>query len=305
MLATLSHEQFSDPDWIYERKLDGERCLVFRKNKKIRLLSRNKKQINHTYPDLVDSLLKQKPSDFVIDGEIVAFEGNKTSFARLQNRMHLQSEEEARRSSVKVDFYLFDMMHLEGYDITKVSLRARKHLLRNSISFDDPIRFTAHKNGKGEAFFKDACKKGWEGLIAKKASAAYAHGRSKNWLKFKCINQQEFVIAGFTDPEGERIGFGALLIGYYKNDNLKYAGKVGTGYDDDTLEEMSNRLKKIEQKEAPFSQVDFSTKGVHWVKPKFVAEVGFSEWTEDGKLRHPRYLGLRRDKKPKNVVREG
>lgn len=172
------------------------------------------------------------------------------------------------------------------------------------FSYERPLRFTAHRNREGESYYQNACRKGWEGVIAKRANSQYAHSRSKDWLKFKCSNQQEFVIGGYTDPKGERIGFGALLIGYYEDKELSFAGKVGTGFDDQTLRSMSKKLSSLERKSSPFASEDISNKGIHWVSPKLVAQVGFTEWTDDGKLRHPRFIGLRRDKNPREVVRE-
>ena len=167
------------------------------------------------------------------------------------------------------------------------------------------LRFTTHRNEHGEAFLREACKKGWEGLIAKRADAAYVHRRSPDWLKFKCGREQEFVIGGFTDPKGSRTGFGALLLGHYENGRLVYAGKVGTGFDDRLLQDLGARLRAIERTTSPFEGgVAPPPGGVHWVTPRFVAQVGYTEWTGDGRLRHPRFLGLRRDKAPKDVVRE-
>ncbi len=303
MLATLTHQYFSDEEWIYERKLDGERCLIFKNGKNIRIMSRNKKKLNHVYPEIAEAIKKQREENFIIDGEMVAFEGNITSFPRLQNRMHLSTEKEAKESSVPVFFYVFDILYFDEYDVTKLMLRTRKSLLKNSIPFKDPLRFLAHINKDGVKYFKDACKKKWEGLVAKKADSPYKHSRSGDWLKFKCSNQQEFIIIGYTNPRGERIGFGALLIGYYKSKTLKYAGKVGTGFNDKMLYQLSKKLSRIERKTPPLEE-DVHGKNIHWVKPELVGEVGFTEWTKDGKLRHPRFMGLRRDKNPKDVVRE-
>lgn len=304
MLATLADEPFTDEGWIFERKLDGERCLAFRADDTIRLMSRNRNELNDTYPELVDALRQQNVGSFVADGEIVAFEGNVTSFSRLQHRIQIKDPDKARQSNIAVYYYLFDVPYLENHDLTELELRHRKTLLRHAFSYDDPLRFTAHRNAEGEAYYEEVCGKGWEGLIAKDAQAPYARSRSKKWLKLKCVNQQEFVIGGYTDPQGERIGFGALLIGYYRDGDLVYAGKVGTGFDDDTLKRMSDRLASLEHKTAPFAGETPAEKGAHWVTPQLVGEVRFTEWTEDGKLRHPSFLGLRRDKDPKDVVRE-
>lgn len=303
MLATLTEKRFSDPDWIYERKLDGVRCLVFCKNGTIRLMSRNKHQMNETWPDLVEELETHQRGSFIADGEIVAFEGNRTSFARLQQRIGVEDASRARHTHVRAYLYLFDLLYLDSYDTTKIPLRERKQLLKEAISFGGHVRYTPHRNQDGEAYLKEACEKGWEGLIAKDARAPYEHKRSKNWLKFKCVHQQELVIGGFTDPHGSRFGFGALLVGYYEDGALKYAGKVGTGYDDELLRDLRKRLDQLERDRSPFDE-QVPEKEVHWVKPKLVAELGFTEWTRKGRLRHPRFLGLRKDKHPKDVHRE-
>ena len=304
MRATLTDERFSDPDWIFERKLDGERVLVFRQGKRVRLLSRNKKLLNNTYPELVDAYRKQPNGNFIVDGEVVAFQGRISSFSRLQGRMKITDPEEARKSRIAIYHYLFDLLFLDGHDTTRLPLRDRKKLLRKVIKFTGPLRFSAHCSEKGEKFYKEGCKAGLEGLIAKNADSEYVHSRSRDWLKFKCVNEQEVVIGGYTDPKGSRVGFGALLVGYYKGKRLKYAGMVGTGYDDELLRDLGKKLRKIEKGDPPFSKDSLPKKNVHWVKPKLVGQVGFTEWTGAGKLRHPRFKGLRRDKKPKDVIRE-
>jgi bifunctional non-homologous end joining protein LigD len=304
MLATLTDDRFSDPNWIFERKLDGERVLVFRKGKRVRLLSRNKKLLNNTYPELVEAYKKQPNISFIADGEVAAFQGHITSFSRLQNRMKISDPDKAHKSRIAIYHYLFDLLFFDGYDATHLPLRHRKTLLRKAIRFHGPVRFTVHRAEKGEKFHEEACKAGLEGLIAKNAESEYVHTRSSDWLKFKCVNEQEFVIGGYTDPQGSRVGFGALLVGYYKGKQLKHAGMVGTGYDDESLRDLGKKLPKIEKDDPPFSRDSLPKKNVHWVKPRMVGQVGFTEWTGDGKLRHPRFKGLRRDKKPKDVVRE-
>lgn len=305
MLATLTDTRFSSKDWLYERKLDGERCLVFRDSNGIRLLSRNQQQLNDTYPELEASIESASDKPFIADGEIVAFSGNRTSFSRLQQRMRINDREEAEASSVKVYLYLFDLLYFDGMLLDKLPLRSRKQILRREIDFGKGLRFTPHRNEQGEAAYKEACHKGWEGLIAKRADSAYHHSRSRDWLKFKCVNQQEFVIAGYTDPHGARTGFGALLLGYYEDGDLQYAGKVGTGFDDATLTELHDKLSTRERKHTAFERLpDDADKHTHWVSPELVAEIGFTEWTDDSRLRHPRFLGLRDDKSPRDVHRE-
>lgn len=303
MLATLVHETFSDPAWIYERKFDGERVIAVKNGASVSLWSRNEKDISATYPELVGALEAQSTDGFVIDGEVVAFDGAVTSFSRLQQRMKLTSAEEARNSPVAVYYYAFDLIDLDGRGLEEVPLRARKSLLRAALDFDNRIRYSAHRNETGEAMHREACEKGWEGVIAKRADSAYCHSRSRDWLKFKCAHGQELVIGGYTAPQGERSHFGALLVGYYDDRGLRYAGKVGTGYDHETLARVHSLMAKRERDTSPF--VDPVTgKNVTWVTPELVGEFGFTEWTQDGKLRHPRFLGLRRDKPAKKVRRE-
>jgi bifunctional non-homologous end joining protein LigD len=304
MAATLTEERFSDPGWIFEPKLDGVRCLAIRHGGALRLLSRTNKAMNAHYPEVEEALEAQHTSDLIVDGEIVAFEGSRTSFARLQRRMQIANRERARRTGVAVYLYLFDVLHADGYDLTGLPLRHRKSVLRSSLTFDDPLRLTPHRNTEGEAYYREACDKGWEGVIAKRADSTYQHRRSRDWLKFKCINEQEFVIGGYTDPKGSRQAFGALLIGYYHEGELRFAGKVGTGFDDRTLATLGTKLGSIERERSPFSQARIPKAGVHWVEPVLVGQVGFTEWTRDGQLRHPRFLGLRDDKRPGDVVRE-
>lgn len=302
MLATLTHDSFSDNDWIFERKLDGERCIVIKKNNKVNLYSRNRKSLNSNYPELLEAFENQPVQDLICDGEIVAFARKNTSFSRLQHRMQVKNIKEAE-NPVKVYFYVLDIMYLDEYDLRDLPLRTRKSILNNHLQFEGSIRFTPHRNEKGKSFNEKACQKGWEGVIAKKADSKYISSRSGDWLKFKCVNRQEFVIGGYTEPEGQRIGFGALLVGYYHDNQLHYAGKVGTGYDEQTLAHLAKMMRDIEQKKNPFAgEVD--EKNIHWIKPELVGEVGFTEWTRDHKLRHPRFLGLRNDKSPQEIIKE-
>ncbi len=303
MLATLTDEPFSDPDWLFERKLDGERALVFKDGDDVRLFTRNHKPINDTYPELVEALARQQAQRFVADGEIVTFEGDVTSFARLQSRLQIKDPDLARASDVAVYLYLFDLIHLGGFALDALPLRRRKALLREALDFADPIRFSVHRNEVGEAFLEEACAKGWEGLIAKRAASPYRHSRSRDWLKLKCAKGQELVIGGFTEPKGSRVGFGALLVGYYADGKLRYAGKVGTGFDNELLRDLRKRMAGLERQSSPFADA-VKENGVTWVTPELVGAFGFTEWTRSGKLRHPRFLGLRRDKAANEVRRE-
>jgi bifunctional non-homologous end joining protein LigD len=302
-LATLTEKRFSDPEWIFERKFDGVRCLAFRDGARVRLLSRNRQALNETYPELVDALAKQDTSRFVVDGEVVAFDGRRTSFARLQGRLGITNPEVARASGIAVFYYLFDLLHLDGRATTALPLIWRKRLLRKAFQFDDPLRYTTHRVKEGEAAYRAACERGDEGVIAKRADAPYEGRRSTNWLKLKCVRDQEFVVGGYTAPKGSRVGLGALLVGYYDGRDLVYAGKVGTGFDTATLRSLHKRLSSIERATPPFNRGLTREAGARWVRPQMVAQVAFTEWTRDGKLRHPRYTGLRTDKEPDEVVR--
>jgi bifunctional non-homologous end joining protein LigD len=304
MLATLADRRFPDNIWIFERKFDGERCLVFRKDNAVRLLSRNRKRLNDTYPEIEQALLEVGEERFIADGEIVAFAGEATSFSRLQERMQIQDRGKAGESGVAVFLYLFDLMYLDGCDLCGLDLRTRKSLLGQIIPFHDPLRFTEHHDGDAVAFYREACGKGWEGFIAKRAASRYIHRRSTDWLKFPCLSRQEFVIGGYTDPSGSRRGFGALILGYYEGNELISAGKVGTGFNDRTLKDLGDRLLSREQETSPFADKKRPEKGEHFVTPDLVCEVAFTGWTEEGKLRHPRFLGLRSDKPATDVVRE-
>jgi bifunctional non-homologous end joining protein LigD len=304
-LATLTRDRFSDPAWIFERKLDGERCLAFKSGGTTRLMTRNQKEDTGTYPELAQALAAQQADDFIIDGEIVAFDGSQTSFARLQQRLGVRHPGPDLLAAVPVLYYIFDVLWADGRDVRPLPLRERKAILRDLLTFAGPLLFTEHQDTDGEAYFRQACASGWEGLIAKRADAPYRAGRSRDWLKFKCESGQEFVIGGFTDPRGSRTGFGALLLGYYDpGHRLVYAGKVGTGFNQRTLDSLHAVLAGLEQDRPPFDHGKLPRSGVHWVQPRLVAEVGFSEWTTDGELRHPRFQGLRDDKDPAEVVRE-
>jgi bifunctional non-homologous end joining protein LigD len=297
MKAVLTSERFSDDGWIFERKLDGVRCVATRDGGPVALLSRNDLSLNGRYPELAAALDAQPQRRFAIDGEVVAFDGAQTSFAKLARR---------GQTHVPVFFYIFDVLWLDGQDVRALPLRTRKRLLRSDLRFDDrALRFSTHRNRDGETLFKEACRKGWEGLVAKRADSAYTDKRSRDWLKLKCEQGQELVIGGFTAPKGSRTDFGALLLGYYDGDALRYAGKVGTGFDAAALRSLGGQLEDLRQPESPFADpASIRERDARWVSPTLVAQLGFSEWTPAGRLRHPRFLGLRDDKPAREVVRE-
>ena len=303
MKARLTDRPFSDPEWIFERKLDGIRAIVRRTPDGATLTSRTGRNTSSSYPELIEALEAEPATDFVADGEIVAFEGSRTSFERLQGRMGISDPRLARLTGISVYLYLFDLLALDGNDITGLPLRERKRALRRALSFHGPVRYTPHRNEHGEELFRQACARGWEGLIAKRASSPYVHGRSGDWLKLKCSHQQELVIGGYTPPQGSRKHFGALLVGYHENGELRYAGKVGTGFSEEVLRSLGAKLEALRVDECPFTG-DGLPRQARWVKPRLVGEFAFSEWTRDGRLRHPRFLGLRDDKPAAEVVRE-
>jgi bifunctional non-homologous end joining protein LigD len=294
MKAVLTDERFSDPAWIYERKLDGIRCIAIKGERNVRLLSRNDLSLNARFSEVVEALEADSAERIVLDGEVVAFAGAQTSFARLQQR---------HERPVAVFYYVFDLLQLGGYDVTALPLRSRKSLLRRALDFHGPVRLTPHRNRDGEELYREACRKGWEGLIAKRADSPYVHGRSHNWLKFKCSAEQELVIGGYTAPRGSRTDLGALLLGHFEDGRLRYAGKVGTGFTQATLHDLAKRLGPLRRDDTPFTD-EIRERDVTWVEPKLVGQIGFSEWTRDGRLRHPRFLGLRDDKPAREVVRE-
>jgi bifunctional non-homologous end joining protein LigD len=302
MKAVLTDRPFSDPDWVFERKLDGERCGALRQGGSVTLLSRTGRALGAAYPEVADALAVDGP-DLLVDGEIVAFKGGQTSFERLQQRMGISDPERARRSPVKVYYYIFDLLELGGEDVRPLPLLERKARLRKALDFRGHLRYTTYRRGDGETAFRSACQRGWEGVIAKRAASPYVPGRSRDWLKLKCAHGQELVIGGWTEPKGSRQRFGALLVGYYEGDKLRYAGKVGTGFDQRTLEMLGDELERRERPTPPF-EAGGPPRNAHWAEPELVAEIAFAEWTRDGKLRQPRYQGLRDDKAAREVVRE-
>lgn len=299
MLATLTADYFSNPDWIYEPKLDGIRCLAYKRSTGVEMYTRNKLALHGAHPE-IRTALEAIPHRYVVDGEIAATIGGRTSFSALQQRGMLPSD----RRKVKVHYHVFDIMRLDGADVREGSTLERKALLKEAGFGGGAIKLVVHRRTHGQRYLEEACAKGMEGLIAKRADGPYTSGRSKDWLKFKCSLEQEFVIAGWTDPQGSRTGFGALLVGYYEGGDLRYAGKVGTGYGSAALAEMAPMVRRLEVDSSPFVDGPRPRSGVHWMRPRLVGQVAFSEWTRDGRLRHPRFLGLRHDKAAADVGRE-
>jgi len=274
MAATLTQERFTGPEWIFERKFDGIRLLAFKKGSRIQLFSRNR--LPQNIPALVQAIAKLPQAELILDGEIT-WHG-------------------------PLSYYVFDILWLDGRDVTALPLEERRALL-SELPLAAPLqRVTALDD---EAPWERAREEGWEGVIAKRRGSVYEQRRSPHWLKMKCELAQEFVVGGFTDPQGKRVGLGALLVGYYDDGDFVFAGKIGTGFDTALLLELRAQLDQIEITKAPFTRaVGLPRVPSHWVRPEIVVQVGFIQWTVHGKLRHPRLLGVRHDKPARGVVRE-
>lgn len=289
MAAKLTDARFDDSDWVFERKLDGIRYLAFVSGDDARLLTRNR--IRHRHPAVEATLVAQSSTDFVVDGEMVS--GNR------------RPGTPRGRGNDGAQYVVFDVLRVDGHDVTKLPLYARQRILREQFSWTEPTALVDPLPEDGIAAYERACREGWEGVMAKRRDSAYEHKRSRAWLKMKCDASQEFVVGGFTEPSGARIGFGALLIGYYDGDDLVYAGRLGTGFNTQLLRDLHERMLAAEIATAPFTRgTGLPKKGAHWVQPEIVVDAAFMEWTSEGKLRHPRFVRVRVDKAPTDVVRE-
>jgi bifunctional non-homologous end joining protein LigD len=289
MKAVLTAERPSGPDWVFERKLDGIRCLAVKRRGETRLYSRNELSLCERYPSLAAALDADPADDFVLDGEAVVFVDGRDRFGGGGGELFL---------------YVFDVLFANGHDVRALALEERRALLAGALRWSDPLRMTEQMTGDGAALLAEACQAGWEGLIAKRRGTAYVSTRSRDWLKLKCTRAQELVIGGFTAPRGARTDLGALLVGYFEDDRLRYAGKVGTGFTRATLRELSARLAPLVRETPAFEPTKGLPRAATWVQPELVAQIGFMEWTPDGRLRHPSFLGLRFDKAAREVVRE-
>jgi bifunctional non-homologous end joining protein LigD len=304
MLATLTDRRDFGDDWLLERKFDGERCVARRDGSEVRLESRTGKDLTGTYPEAGAAVVSQRDRELVLDGEVVAFDGDQTSFSRLQQRLGVANASPERVEAYPVVFCVFDLLDVGGEDLRDRPLLERRARLTRAIRPSAALQLSEAWRDDSQRRFAQACRAGWEGLIAKRAQAPYVPGHSRDWLKLKCVWEQEFVIGGYTDPAGSRTDFGALIVGYYEDGRLKYAGKVGTGYTAATLRDLGARLRELETPESPFVDARPVPRETHWTRPELVAQIGFAEWTNDGRLRQPRFLGLRDDKRPAEVVRE-
>jgi bifunctional non-homologous end joining protein LigD len=285
MAATLTQDRFSGPEWLFERKFDGIRLLAYKRGSSVELFSRNR--LPQHLPAVAAAIARLPPHDLILDGE-VAWDGHS-------------------------GYHIFDLLWMDGRAVTSLPIEQRRALLKE-LPLEPPLKRV--ELVRGDKPWERAAREGWEGVIAKRRGSPYEHRRSKHWLKMKCEASQELVVGGFTDPQGARVGLGALLVGYYDGDDLVFAGKLGTGFDTKLLLDLRRRLDAIEVPAPPFTKgaglPRRSAKGregaaklrAHWVRPEIVVQVGFIEWTPNNKLRHPRLLGVRFDKTPRDVIRE-
>jgi bifunctional non-homologous end joining protein LigD len=301
-LATLVDTPPDSASALIELKLDGYRIGAFLSAGSVRLESRRNNDWTAQFSSIVAAVQRLAALDALLDGEVAAVMPNGiTSFQALHN---------AESAGAKLVYFVFDLLHLDGEDVAALPLVERKEKLRTLIgksNAGEAIRFVDHIVGNAARVFDEAGKLGAEGIIVKSPSAPYRAGRNTAWVKVKCVKRQELVIGGFTEPEGSRAGIGAVLVGYYENAALIYAGKVGTGkgFNRDFLTKLRLQLDAIEQSECAFATKPKGIKAsTHWVKPVLVVEVQFVEWTSDGHLRHPSLVGIRKDKRPDEVVRE-
>ncbi len=307
MLATLADRPPEGQEWLFEIKYDGVRVLAERRGDAVTLLGRSGQVVTDRYPEIVAALRALVFERFLIDGEIVALdERGVPSFQRLQARMGLTRPGDVAQAmgAVPVEAVFFDCLALEGHDLRRLPLTARKACLERVLPPQGVTRYGDHVKGSVPALLEAAAEARLEGVVAKRAASIYAAGRSDAWRKLKVQRRQEFVIGGYTDPQGSRARFGALHIGVYEGDRLAYVSKVGTGFDDAELERLWGRLASLRRDTSPFDAGTPGGRGHHWVEPRLVCEVRFTEWTRDGGLRHPAYLGLRDDKRPEECRRE-
>lgn len=300
-LATLVDAVPAGDAWVHEQKFDGYRIEAVRTRAGVRLFTRRGNDWTDTFPTIAEAVAKLAPKSFVLDGEVAVLRADGvTDFQGLQQALKTRSS--------NLVYFVFDLLEEAGKDLRDQPLLARKARLEKLLAKAPPaLRYSEHVVGRGEELFAEACKRGLEGIICKRADAPYSSGRGKTWLKVKCHLRQELVVGGFTDPEGARTGLGALLVGYYDGKALRYAGKVGTGFNAASLAALYAELAPLERATSAFTPAPPRAQTgprTHWVEPELVVEVQFAEWTRDGRLRHPSFQGMRRDKRPKHVIRE-
>ncbi|HZE67990.1 MAG TPA: non-homologous end-joining DNA ligase [Pyrinomonadaceae bacterium] len=307
MLATLVDQPFSDPDWLFETKWDGVRAICFVRKGRARFVSRNQLEMTGQYPELASIASSLKAKEAILDGEIVALDEHGISrFQLLQPRLGRKNPREIERLAAqsKIAFYVFDLLYLDGFDLTQCKLLDRKSVLERILKTSNNIRYSEHIIGEGERLFHEVAKIPLEGIVAKRIDSPYVQKRSSDWLKVKTIQEMEVVIGGYTEPRKSREYFGALVVGLYQGKELHYVAHVGGGFNHQSLEQLFKLMEPLRTKRCPFIEKPVTNEPVQWVKPKLVVQVKFSEWTSDRRLRHPVFLGLREDKKPEDCVFE-
>lgn len=310
MLANSAEKPFDNPEWLFEIKWDGYRAISYLENGKARLVSRNQNDLTGQFPELRELPKFIKAENAVLDGEVVALdEQGRSSFSLMQQRTGIRSHGRrvAGQSGLPIAYYVFDLIYVDGYDLRRVSLEDRKQVLAKIVSSNELVRYSEHFPEHGVALFHAAQQQGLEGILAKRRGSCYEERRTGEWLKIKVTQSIDCVIGGYTDPEGSRLYFGSLVLGLYnEKEQLIHVGQVGTGFNQTTLKQVSQRMKKLEMNQSPFhGPVD--ARHVHWAKPELVCEVKFTEWTHETaegglKLRAPVYMGFRNDKKPKECT---
>ena len=275
MAATLTQERFTGPEWVFERKFDGIRLMAYKNGSSVNLFSRN--QLPQNIPTIAAAIQNLPAKQLILDGEVTLGKG-------------------------KTNYHIFDVLWLDHENLTSLAYEERRKILA-SLPISHPLELVTQLDDQSP--WERALAEGWEGVIAKRRDSKYEHRRSKAWLKMKCELAQELVVGGFTDPQGQRVGLGALLVGYYEGEDFVFAGKIGTGFDTKLLLELRAKLDALEIEKSPFTRaVGLPRLRTHWVKPEIVVQVGFIEWTVNDKLRHPRLLGVRTDKLAREVVKE-
>ena len=292
MLATLVDAPFARSNWVFEEKYDGVRMLAYKEHARVSLISRNAIDRTARYPEIAAAIQKLKPKTLCIDGEVVVFDAKNVSRFQLlqQGKGHPR-------------YAIFDCLYAEGSDLRKKALSLRRVALERYVKPSDRLMLSTILSLNGLKAFQIASKRGFEGVVGKNLASIYVEKRSKEWLKVKVHQEDEFVIGGYTQPTGSRQYFGALLLGVYSRSKLLYAGKVGTGFDTEMLAALHRKFQPLVRSKSPFAS-EVRERDATFLAPKLVAQLSFTEWTEDGKLRHPVYLGLRDDKKPKDVTRK-
>jgi bifunctional non-homologous end joining protein LigD len=290
MLATLVGEPFDEPGWVYEEKYDGIRILAYKEGSQVTLLSRNDKNRTESFPAIVRTVSALRPPTLLLDGEVVALDRHRISRFQL-----------LQRGIGRAHYAVFDCLYASGRDLRHDPFSIRRAELERSVYESDELILSRRLSPNGLEAFRVAKQRGYEGVVAKRLASVYGEGRSREWLKVKVNQEDEFIIVGYTEPSDSREYFGALLLGAYKNGKVLYVGKVGTGFTRDVLASLYRKFQPLKRKQPPIEDLPRIQRAT-FLSPKLVAQISYTEWTKDGKLRHPVFLGLRDDKDPKDVV---